>query len=236
MVARTAAGAWSTAPEIPYSRDARTSQPCYFPTRPRRLSAAADIKKTESRGSDMRDGRSGSSGLTLIEFLVSLMVLLALLQLAVPAMSAMVDSVRLDLASQAMVSSLQLARNQAVMSGRRVVLCKSADGQRCSQISGWEQGWIVFQDSNNNALRDEGEPVLHKEQALTSAVKLTGNRPVQSYVSYTPLGQTHMSNGAFQAGTLTACMASFSALTARQIVISSSGRARTQMAKLDYCP
>lgn len=184
----------------------------------------------------MRGGRADSSGLTLIEFIVSLAVLLALLQFAVPALSAMADSVRLDLANQAMVSSLQLARNQAVIRGRRVVLCKSADGQRCNPASGWEQGWIVFQDSNNNASRDEGEPVLHKEQALSVPLRLTGNRPVASYVSYTPLGQTHMSNGAFQAGTLTACMASFSALTARQIVISSSGRARTQMAKLDYCP
>ena len=184
----------------------------------------------------MRGGRSGSSGVTLIEFVVSLSVVLASLRLAVPAMSAMVDSVRLDGANQTMVSSLQLARNQAVMRGRHVVLCKSADGQRCSRASGWEQGWIVFQDSNNNALLDEGEPVLHKEHALTARVRLTGNRPVAAYISYTPLGQTHLASGAFQAGTLTVCVASFSASTGRQIVISSSGRARTQYAKLDDCP
>lgn len=184
----------------------------------------------------MRGGRSNSAGLTLIEFIVSLVVLLALLQFAVPALSAVVDSVKLDLANQAMVSSLQLARNQAVIRGRHVVLCKSTDGQRCSLASGWEQGWIVFQDSNNNALLDEGEPVLHKEQALSGSMRFTGNRPVAAYVSYTPLGQTHLTNGAFQAGTLTVCRASFTAVTGRQIVISSSGRARTQLAKLDYCP
>lgn len=177
----------------------------------------------------------GASGLTLIELLVGMAVLLALLLVAVPAMSEMLSSIRLDLANRVMLSSLQLARNEAITRGRRVVLCKSSDAQRCTQMRGWEQGWIVFQDSNNNAQLDEGEVLLHQEQALSSGIRLTGNSTVEAYISYTPFGQTNMTNGAFQAGTLTVCMASTATSTGRHIVISSAGRARTQMAKLDRC-
>jgi type IV fimbrial biogenesis protein FimT len=183
----------------------------------------------------MRRVRSLSSGLSLVEVLVGMAVLLATLQYGIPAIAGAVDSVRLDLANQAMVSSLQLARNSAVIRGQRVVLCKSPDAQHCIQDGGWEQGWIVFQDSNNNAMLDEGEVVLHREGALPGQVRMSGNRPVESYVAYTPFGHTQLTSGAFQAGTLTVCVASGEMATGRQIVISSSGRARTQMVKGETC-
>lgn len=179
--------------------------------------------------------RSLSSGWSLLEVLVGMAVLLATLQYGIPAFAAAVDSVRLDLANQAMVSSLQLARNSAVIRGQRVVLCKSPDALRCSQTGGWEQGWIVFQDANGNAMLDEGEVVLHRERALPGQVRMSGNRPVESYVAYTPLGHTQLTSGAFQAGTLTVCVASAEVASGRQIVISSSGRARTQMVKVSIC-
>lgn len=183
----------------------------------------------------MPKARYSSSGVSLVEVLAGMAILLALLQYGIPAIAGIVDSVRLDIANQAMVSSLQLARNSAVIRGQRVVLCKSPDAQHCVQSKGWEQGWIVFQDSNNNALLDDEEVVLHREGALSERIRMTGNRPVESYLAYTPLGQTQLTSGAFQAGTLTVCVTSAEIATGRQIVISSSGRARTQMVKLDIC-
>jgi type IV fimbrial biogenesis protein FimT len=176
----------------------------------------------------MHKGRRFASGLSLIEFLVGVTVLAALVPFAVPAMAGLIGSVRLDAANQTMVSSLQLARNSAVVRGRPVVLCKSADGLQCARTRGWEQGWIVFQDSNSNGELDEGEQILHREPPLAQGVRLTGNHTVDSYIAYFPLGQTKLKNGAFQAGTLTVCVDSAEAVTGRQIVISSSGRARTQ--------
>jgi type IV fimbrial biogenesis protein FimT len=186
-------------------------------------------------GGIMGERRSGSAGATLIELMVGLIVMGGLLGMAVPAMSAMLNSVRLDSATQSMVSSLQLARSEAIKRGTRVVLCKSPSGEDCDHTSGWEDGWIVFQDRNNNAMVDEGENILHKEQPLAANLRLTGNSTVLSYVSYTPFGQAKMTSGAFQAGTLTACMSSKSRAAARQIVINIAGRARTQMATLDHC-
>lgn len=179
--------------------------------------------------------RSGSQGFTVIEMLLALVVLIVLNAFAVPAMSEMLHSVRLSSATQSLVASLQLTRIEAIKRSRRVVLCKSANGENCSRTGGWEQGWIVFQDSNNNATVDAGEIILHREQPLTGNVRLTGNNTVVSYVSYTPFGQTNLTNGAFQAGTLTVCPSSGPSSMARQIVISSTGRVRTQTATLDHC-
>lgn len=183
----------------------------------------------------MRKRRSLSAGVTVIELLVGLMVLVLLQTVALPAMSGMLNSYRLDAAALSMVSSLQLARSAAITRGARVVVCKSPSGGDCDHSNDWAAGWIVFQDQNNNAMLDEGEAVLHREQPLPDSVRLTGNGPVHSYISYTPFGQARMTSGAFQAGTLTVCLTSKSASEARQIVVNIAGRARTQRATLEHC-
>jgi type IV fimbrial biogenesis protein FimT len=183
----------------------------------------------------MRNRRSRLYGVTLIELMISLTLMGVLAMMAVPAMSGMLNSFRVDSATRAMIASLQLARNEAAMRGGRVVVCKSSNGSDCSHTKGWEQGWIVFRDGNNNAVVDQGEPILHREPAMPEALSFTGNVTVVSYVSYTPYGHANMTNGAFQAGTLTVCSPSKRGFEARQIVINSTGRARTQMATLDHC-
>lgn len=183
----------------------------------------------------MQKQRSGCEGFTLVE-LVMVLALVAILQmLAVPAMSAMADVMRVQSATQSFSSSIQLARSEAIKRNARVVLCKSDTGSRCVRTGGWEQGWIVFQDVNNNAQIEAGEPLMQREPALVGALRLTGNAQVESYLSYTPLGNTSSTSGAFQAGTFTICRRSTSQTDARQIVISSAGRVRSQKVTLGQC-
>lgn len=179
--------------------------------------------------------RRGCKGFTLIELLVVLAVALVLQLVAAPTLSAALDSMRLGAVSQSLFFSLQLTRSEAIKRGGRVVLCKSASGADCSHDGGWEQGWIVFHDLNNNARVDAGETILQREQKLGGAVRLSGNNLVESYVSYTALGNTSMTGGGMQMGTLTVCQPEVQRVPARQVVISSSGRARTQKVTLDRC-
>jgi type IV fimbrial biogenesis protein FimT len=183
----------------------------------------------------MRKQRSWGGGFALLELLVVLTVVALLQTLAAPAMSAMVDAVRMTSATQSFFVSLQFARNEAIKRNARVVLCKSGTGQSCVRTGGWEQGWIVFHDLNNNAQVDAGEAVLQRELAPTGALRFTGNTQVESYVSYTPTGNTSTTSGAFQAGTFTVCRQSAGKIEARQIVISSAGRVRTQRVTLAQC-
>jgi type IV fimbrial biogenesis protein FimT len=137
--------------------------------------------------------------------------------------------------SQIVVSSLQLARSEAIKRNLRVAVCKSGDGEGCWTSGGWEQGLIVFEDGNNNAAREPAEALIHREGALPSPLLLSGNQSVRDYVSYAPTGQTRMESGAFQAGTLTLCRRSDTPAEARQVVVSASGRPRSQRAAVASC-
>lgn len=183
-----------------------------------------------------RQGHSRSGGVTLIELLLVLVIVATLQTLAAPAMSGFADSLRLSAGINSLLSSIHLARSEAIKRNGRVVLCKSAAGDACASTGGWEQGWIVFHDANNNASLDVGEVILSREQALPQPIRLTGNGPVTSYVSYTPMGTTRYTSGAFQAGTLTVCPESATRVEARQIVISSAGRPRTVKSRVAHCP
>ena len=177
-----------------------------------------------------------SSGFTLVDLLMVLAVMSVVLTVAVPAMTATMDSIRLGSISNTFVSHLYLARSEAIKRNGRVVLCKSPTGVSCVASGGWEQGWIVFHDANNNATREPGETVIQQEGSMPASFRLAGNLNVAKYVSYSATGSAKLVTGAFQAGTLTLCQPSASDGAARQIVISSTGRPRIQKVKVAVCP
>jgi len=181
------------------------------------------------------DRRSLSAGFTLIELLVVVAVMAILQSLAAPPLAVMVNSMRLTMAVNSFFSSLMLARSEAIKRNGRAVVCKSISGETCITTGGWEQGWIVFHDVNNNGRRDVGEALLLQQQALPASIRLSGNSPVANYVSYTSLGVTSYTSGAFQAGTLTICNESATSGDARQIVISSAGRPRSVKTLVAQC-
>ena len=176
------------------------------------------------------------SGYSLVEMMFALVLVVLVQALATPAISGIVNSSRVNTGAEAIFNSLLLARSEAVKRNGKVVVCKSAMGNGCSLSGDWQQGWIVFHDANNNATLDAGETILHREAGLSSQVRISGNGPVKNYVSYGPLGRTSLASGAFQAGTLTACIRSAGQVQARQVVINSSGRARLARDKVDDCP
>lgn len=179
---------------------------------------------------------SKSGGVTLIELLTVLAVIAVFQTLAVPAMSSLLDSIRLTTGINTLLTSIHFARNEAAKRNGRVVMCKSPGTGECVKNGGWEQGWIVFHDSNNNAIIDDGESMLLSEPALSKNFKLAGKTPVVNYVSYTANGTTQLISGAFQAGTFTLCRQSETSVEAREVVISPGGRPRTTRVMLASCP
>jgi len=173
-------------------------------------------------------------GFTLIELVIILAIAAILLGLAGQQFKALLRSGRLAAATNDMFAGLLLARSEAAKRNARVVLCKSADGVACATAGGWEQGWIVFQDTNNNGLREAAEAVLLRGQPLSATVTATGNQNVSRYVSYAATGSTKLINGGFQAGTITFCE-HLAAADARQIILSAVGRPRMQKAPAGAC-
>ncbi|MCF8167416.1 MAG: GspH/FimT family pseudopilin [Rhodoferax sp.] len=177
-----------------------------------------------------------SGGFTLIELMVVVAIAAILVSQAVPSLTATVRSIQLSTATSTFFSSLILTRSEAIKRNSRAVLCKSFAGIACSSSGGWEQGWIVFHDLNNNVTVDAGEVILLRQEALQLPMRLNGNEHVANYISYTATGTTQMVSGAFQAGTLTVCSESSTRVYARQIVISSMGRPRSVKTEVQHCP
>ncbi len=179
--------------------------------------------------------RRPERGFTLIELLVAICVTALLLTIAAPSIAQLVTSLQLSSASNSFVSGLHLARNEAIKRNGRVVLCKTADGMSCTSTGGWEQGWLIFHDANNNSLRESSEQIIHRQLPLAASLRMTGNLNIATYVSFVPTGATKLIGGAFQAGTLTVCRESLSAVDARQIVLNAAGRPRVHKTIIPSC-
>jgi type IV fimbrial biogenesis protein FimT len=174
-------------------------------------------------------------GFTLVEAVVTLAVLGTLVATGVSTVGELVDGMRLSTLSNDVLQQLHLARSEAIKRNTRVALCKSADGDSCAAGGPWDQGWMMFQDRNNNGSREEGEPLVQQVRALPPGWRLAANNPLLRYVSYGPVGDARMTSGAFQAGTFTLCRISAEAVEGRQIVINAGGRPRVQKVQLASC-
>lgn len=182
-----------------------------------------------------RRTRAAAAGLTLIELLVTIAIAAILAGLAAPSFRDMIVGNRLKSHASALLSSLLLARGEAIKRNGRVVLCKSADGAACTLSGGWEQGWIVFADGNNNAALDAGETVIQRQAALGDGLRLTGNLFITNYVSYAAMGETRTTAGAAQSGTFTLCQLSASGGKAREIAVSFTGRPTIKQVTVASC-
>jgi len=174
-------------------------------------------------------------GVTLIEMMTVMAVLAVLLGLGSASFNRMLEDTRLRTLSNDLLNDLRLTRSEAILRGERVVMCAAATADACSSVAGWHQGWLLFQDANNNGWRDADEPVLRFRPAAPTGWTVSGNTPVARYVSYDALGSTRLTGGAFQAGTVTVCRSGASNAPARRVIINSMGRPRSQEATLDRC-
>ena len=146
-------------------------------------------------------------GFTLVELMVTLVIAAILLTAGVPSFNTLIKNNRLTTSNNELVSALNLARSEAIKRGLRVTVCKSSDQASCDTSgTGWQQGWIVFTDTNDNADYDSAtETLLRVHGPLPGQLSVSGNSNVANYISYVAAGQSRLTSGAFQAGTLSLC-------------------------------
>jgi type IV fimbrial biogenesis protein FimT len=162
------------------------------------------------------------AGFTLVEVAVVMVIAAILASMALPSFAHLAREHQVATVVNQLLASLAHTRSEAIKRGRRATACTSSDQSICAAGIGWHSGWIVFDDPNANAQRDEGEAILHAVQGRGDGVVATGNVWVANYVSYLAGGRTATTSGALQMGTITACKEG----VARQIVISATGRPR----------
>ncbi|MGB0514294.1 MAG: GspH/FimT family pseudopilin [Wenzhouxiangellaceae bacterium] len=106
------------------------------------------------------DGYRVQNGFTLIELMLVVAVAAVIASLALPSLDRFADRNRIESTANELVAHINLARLEAVMHRRVVVVCPSTDGQRCSGGNQWHHGWIVFRDDDRNDVADRVEDLL----------------------------------------------------------------------------
>lgn len=169
-----------------------------------------------------------ASGFTLIELMITVAIIAIVLTIAVPSFQQVIMNNRMATQANDLLGSMNLARSEAVKRGQRVALCKTADPfaatPACTTSGAWGQGWLIFVDSDNDAL-SAGEVLLKVHESISPST-LSGDTNVANYLSYAADGTTRLAaSNAFQSGTLTLCPGT-SGMTGRSIVVNAAGRAR----------
>ncbi|MEP6907358.1 MAG: GspH/FimT family pseudopilin [Pseudoxanthomonas sp.] len=115
------------------------------------------------------------SGFTLVELMVVIAIAAILLTVALPSFQAVLRSNRLATTSNELLTSLSLARSEGIRSTRGGGVCASASGTACD--GNWNNGWLVWTETDGNGAFDAGETVVRysqgKAQLLLSAVANT---------------------------------------------------------------
>jgi type IV fimbrial biogenesis protein FimT len=104
-------------------------------------------------------------GFTLGELVATLGVVGVSLSLVVPSFQQVSQSNLRATTINELVTTLHVARSEALARNATVAICPSADGATCARVP-WESGWIRFEDRNGNFRADDGEAVLGSAPAI----------------------------------------------------------------------
>lgn len=140
--------------------------------------------------------RRTARGLTLLELLIALAVLAAVLAIALPGWTHASAAVHSTHAQEELSATLFDAARHSTVTGKRVVVCSTAGGEHCAGSMDWSEGWIAFQDDNRNGVREPGERMIRRGEAVHHTVGLQSTRG-RTRLSFHHFGRVAGSNVTF---------------------------------------
>lgn len=121
-------------------------------------------------------------GFTLIELMIVIAIVGVLLLVVTPNFGRFVADGRVNATKDKLVSSISLARSEAIKRGDQVVICRAnAAGDSCAGSStnatstSWSNGWLVFADEDSDEVLDAGE-LIRVQTDLDSKTTVTYSR------------------------------------------------------------
>lgn len=171
----------------------------------------------------MSGSERNQAGFTMIELLVTVSIVGILAALSLPSFLNTVESMTTNSQAKTLLTTLNLARSEAIRRGANIGICATDDGADCAADE-WASGWMVFQDNNDDAdglagSVDAGDEIIRVYENLAGNNTMTFTVDLFEYDS-----QGFNATGALQ--TILICPASNNAENARSIEISAAGRGR----------
>ena len=134
--------------------------------------------------------KHSQKGYTLYELLITTLVVGVLLSVGVPSFVSFGQNSRMAASVNDLLGSFHLARSEAARSKNNVTICASADSTTADPSCGgtFADGWIVFQDTSGDAVRNAGEALIRSHPPLPDQITVLS--PGQgNYFTYGPTGQ-----------------------------------------------
>lgn len=129
-----------------------------------------------------------NTGFTLFELVMVISIVAILAAIAIPGFQFVTNSNRIATEVNGLLGDLQFARSEAVKEGQPVTVCASADGTSCSASPNWQNGWIVFLDTNNDQKRQATEAIIRVQPAFTGTDTFVANPTTFTAATYNRLG------------------------------------------------
>jgi type IV fimbrial biogenesis protein FimT len=159
------------------------------------------------------------AGFTLIELMIVLLIVAILGAMGGPVLDQSVKQNRLRAQADRILTTLNLVRSEAVKHNLPVSVCRSSDGSTCS--GSWEDGWIVFTNSDGDDTVDVGvDTVVRVYAGLSTGYTLSGTIDASTL--------TYFADGSYAGGTGTINLCSPDADTAQgwSVMLNTVGRPR----------
>lgn len=173
------------------------------------------------------------SGFTLLELMIVLSIVGILLTVGIPAIGDLVKRNRMVSATNELVSALAIIRSEAIKLNQKVTICKSSNGSSCNAALDWEDGWIIFSDSNGDRVINGADRLLRivdnfNDTKLAIRAKDSANLSIND-LTFTSRGLPKKANGELRSGTFSVCIFdnSNNLLDSRAVILSPSGRVRS---------
>lgn len=167
----------------------------------------------------MSNKQTKNLGFTLIELIITISIAAILVGIAIPSFGSIIKSTRLTTYANELVTSLNLARSEAVKRGVQISVRRKG-----STNQNWDSGWDIFTDLDGDGTLDAADTLLKTYPALTNGFTLrTGTVGYQTFAAYLPSGLSVNSSG----DTFRLCASSGDIVNSRAIEINALGRPKT---------
>lgn len=94
----------------------------------------------------MNNYKKYNNGFTLIEIMVTVAIVGIMASIALPSFSRLIESNRVNTATNELISNLLLAKSEALKRSSSVTLCPSSNQTTCNGNTDFSTGWIIFLD------------------------------------------------------------------------------------------